>query len=90
MIPHLVTLSNEFINLSLKYKNIRLAKTRISNITKNYDASVVGNRLDDNNNQIANFLIHFLVELLRYLQFQNYNKQGLLLTQMHVYKKIDN
>ena len=57
MIPHLVTLSNEFINLSLKYKNIRLAKTRIyivSNITKNYDASVVGNRLDDNNNQIAN------------------------------------
>lgn len=48
MIPHLVTLSNEFINLSLKYKNIRLAKTRISNITKNYDASVVGNRLDDN------------------------------------------
>ena len=55
MIPHLVTLSNEFINLSLKYKNIRLAKTRISNITKNYDASVVGNRLDDNNNQIANF-----------------------------------
>ena len=54
MIPHLVTLSNEFINLSLKYRNIRLAKTRISNITKNYDASVVGNRLDDNNNQIAN------------------------------------
>ena len=54
MIPHLVTLSNEFINLSLKYKNIRLAKTRISNITKNSDASVVGNRLDDNNNQIAN------------------------------------
>ena len=54
MIPHLVTLSNEFINLSLKYKSIRLAKTRISNITKNYDASVVGNRLDDNNNQIAN------------------------------------
>ena len=47
MIPHLVTLSNEFINLSLKYKNIRLAKTRISNITKNYDASVVGNRFDD-------------------------------------------
>ena len=87
MIPHLVTLSNEFINLSLKYKNIRLAKTRISNITKNYDASVVGNRLDDNNNQIAN---HFQVELLKYLQFQNYNKQGLLLTQMHVYKTIDN
>ena len=79
MIPHLVTLSNEFINLSLKYKNIRLAKTRISNITKNYDASVVGNRLDDNNNQIAN-----------YLPFQNYNKQGLFLTKMHVYKTIDN
>ena len=54
MIPHLVTLSNEFINLSLKYNNIRLAKTRISNITKNHDLSGVGNRLDDNNNQITN------------------------------------
>ena len=54
MIPHLVTLSNEFINLSLKYNNIRLAKTRISNITKNHDLSGVGNRLDDNNNQIEN------------------------------------
>ena len=54
MIPHLVTLSNEFINLSLKYNNIRLAKTRISNITKNHDLSGVGNRLDDNNNHIEN------------------------------------
>ena len=71
-------------------KILDLQKLELAILQKIIDASVVGNRLDDNNNQIANLLIHFLLELSKYLHFQNYNKQGLLLTQMHVYKKIDN
>ena len=35
-------------------KILDLQKLELAILQKNYDASVVGNRLDDNNNQIAN------------------------------------